>query len=115
MMEDKRKYKRRTISLNVEYDMSPRQMYMESRAKDISGGGLCLITSEALAKDKEVLLKIFLPDREKPLFISGLVVWSKPYKERLLELFLNGIEFSDVKDNDRDLVIKFVDGATFQK
>jgi Tfp pilus assembly protein PilZ len=114
MAEDKRKYKRRVISLDVEYDFSPHQIYMESKSKDIGGGGICLVTNEPLAQGKEILIKMFLPDSNKPLFINGRVVWNKDNQEKDTGGYLNGIEFFNVKEQDRSLIIKFVDGATFE-
>ena len=112
--DEKRRYKRRVISLNIEYDLSPHQVYMESKSKDIGGGGICLITSEPLEKGKELLIKMFLPDNQKPFFINGKVVWNSPYVENSSEVYLNGIEFFNINEHDRNLIIKFTDGAAFQ-
>ncbi|MBN1697475.1 MAG: PilZ domain-containing protein [Spirochaetales bacterium] len=113
MVKDKRRYRRRFISLNVAYDMSPEQRWLESTTRDIGAGGICLITTSPIEVGKVVDIKFHIPDEQKPVKVSGKIVWNEEYKEGGGGKFYNGIQFIRIDEADRDLIGKYVDSATF--
>jgi c-di-GMP-binding flagellar brake protein YcgR len=110
-VKEKRRYKRRFISLNVEYDISSDQRWLESQTKDIGAGGICLITTSPILVGKEVDIKFHIPDEQKPVKVVGRIVWNEGKEGS----FYNGIQFIRINDSDRELIGKFVDSATFER
>jgi len=47
-------------------------------SKDISGGGICLHSTEQIADGQTLALRITVPGIEQPLLAIGIVKWSKP-------------------------------------
>jgi c-di-GMP-binding flagellar brake protein YcgR len=114
-MNDKRKYKRTNISIDVEYDLSSEQVWLESRTRDISGGGICLITTERLSLRSEVELRFQLPDQDLLIMAVGKVVWTDEVQTSKKEiLHAVGIQFVKIPDEARDYIMKYVEGATFE-
>ena len=64
-MKEKRKYKRKLIKLNVEYDMSTDQKWLQSETRDIGGGGICLITHSPIEIGKTFYEQKLKPERFK--------------------------------------------------
>ena len=112
-MNEKRKYKRKLIEIDVEYDVSANQVWLESKTRDIGTGGLCLITSTPLEVDKDILVKILLPERKKPIFVNARTVWNKSFAEKGKEMYYNGVKFTDLRDDDLEFVRKYVEDITF--
>lgn len=74
--------------------------------KNISGGGLCLITEEPIDIGIQLHLEVELPEQEI-LSITGRVARvEKPQNDR--QLFWIGVEFLDVSETIRSRIIRFV-------
>ena len=79
--------------------------------KDVSAGGVCLVTEELLKPGTQLGVEIKLPDREAPVTFTGEVVWSKPiggsgksYENPTAEI---GVKFVDIDPNDQKLVMLY--------
>jgi c-di-GMP-binding flagellar brake protein YcgR len=112
-MKEKRQFRRKPIAIDVVYDMSSDQMVLDSKAKDISVGGICLVSRKQLVVDKIMDFKFTIPDSEKKIQISGKVVWTEKSTGSKDDCCYSGIQFVRIDNADRDLIGKFVDGATF--
>jgi len=80
---------------------------MNGDARNISAGGLCveLPSSEALAD--EFKLKLFLPDRTKPIEAIGKLMWKgRGSRRRMGQL---GIAFNAVNAGDQEAISQFVE------
>ncbi|MBI3319783.1 MAG: PilZ domain-containing protein, partial [Candidatus Omnitrophica bacterium] len=76
-------------------------------ARNISAGGLCveLPSGERLADEFEV--KLFLPDRAKPIEAIGKLMWKgRGSRRRMGQL---GIAFSAVNAGDQEAISQFVE------
>ncbi len=68
-----------------------------AQSKDISEGGICLITEEELEKDKIYTLVFKLPT-DVSIKCFGKIVWSKQASEHLFE---QGVVFWDIDSSDQ--------------
>ncbi len=101
--EDKRKTPRVPLDVRVNF-MFDAIAY----SKDISEGGVCLITESALELNKLLNLSFTLPERKAVVQCFGKVMWSRRATEHLYE---NGISFWDIKDSDRAAIKDYVQSA----
>jgi len=114
-MNEKRNFKRRPITIDVNCDMSADQKGFDPSTKDISVGGICLISKKAFPIGKIIEFKFAIPDFDKTIEVSGRIVWNEIVKNEKEEIFYNGIQFVRIESEDRDLIGKYVDGATFER
>ena len=86
--------------------------------KDISAGGLMLETERDISEESELELQIYQPmDSDKRVIFSipvlGKVKWTTKIEKNNFEDGENkyrvGIEFSEIKEDDRQKIIKYVE------
>lgn len=113
LMNDKRQFKRKKVTLNVDYDISATQKWLDSTSSNISEGGMCLTTKKPLKVGSAIKLKFLIPDSERPVNVQGTIVWNEAFKAGKHEHYYNGIQFDKVFNDDRDLITKYVENTTF--
>lgn len=86
--EDKRKSPRLPLDVQVNY-----QGNAFAKSKDISSGGICLITDEALEEKKIYTLVFSFPGEAERLECFGKVAWTKQASEHMYE---SGLSFWDI-------------------
>ncbi len=72
-------------------------------AKDISGGGIRLISKERLELQKKVTLNI--ETKKEPILLEGRVIRCLPYGENEFDI---GIIFEDINETVRSSIISFI-------
>lgn len=77
--------------------------------RNISGGGLCLITKQALKAGTKVFLVIEL-DKTSLISVAGEVVRSEKQNDDT-PFYVVGVKYEDIIERDRSQIIKFI----FQK
>jgi len=112
--EERRRFPRIDLNVSVEWqktDKAPKSLGIPAVSKDISAGGICLITKE---KNIEVgdkwYLKLKLP-KKKAIEAEGKVVWFSKI-EAIRPEYENwhrvGIEFLAIGNEDKETIKKFV-------
>ncbi len=110
---EKRKFPRVAVNAELEYvkyDRVERNLYITA-AKNVSEGGLCLITFERLDPGSEIELKFTLPEIEHSIVANAQVRW---VKELLVQqatpiiVFQQGVEFVDISAKDRKIIADYV-------
>jgi PilZ domain len=96
MKEEKRCLPR--LPLDVEVNCSGRAI---ARSKDISEGGLCLISDEELKMDVYITLLFHIPPNDELVNAYGKVMWYKKVSEHLFE---TGINFWDIDETDLEKI-----------
>ena len=92
-MKERRRYVRIDLCTQIEYEILPMHSPLKAESKNISAGGLCLLTDREIPPGTILRLKFYLPDREKTYVESlGRVVWQKKENEG----YLTGIEFKNI-------------------
>ncbi|MBN1411964.1 MAG: PilZ domain-containing protein [Spirochaetales bacterium] len=96
--EDKRRYLRLDCLFKVEFENIENSQQIESLAKNISAGGICVITNEPLPKSTVLFLRFHFPEKPQPFSLKGCVVWSKKVEESTEPGYENGIQFLEVNE-----------------
>ena len=73
--------------------------------RDVSAGGICLVTEELLKPGTPLEVELKLPDRDSPIRFTAEVMWSKPvgephksYENPTAE---TGVRFVTIDPNDQ--------------
>lgn len=117
--KDKRKTERLSFPLKVEYSFEDENWKEPVSIQNASGGGINLIVNENIQKEKDVSLKISIPDHPTPIFCQGKVIWTKecpPEEKKELEAnnidtanIINiGIEFGIMEQDLRETYVNHV-------
>ncbi len=72
--------------------------------KDVSPGGVRVMTNLALPQDTAVRVEIALPRRRKLIKAAGMVRWSRSVYEE--ELFEMGVEFTQISNEDKIILLE---------
>lgn len=110
-MEEKRRFVRLDINVNVKWDKDPAAPLRPGSSKNISGGGICLMMADRGLKVGEVLNLEFELPNGKAIKAKGRVVWVERFEimnRDYGQKFDAGIEFLDISDPDREEIKKFV-------
>lgn len=99
MNEERRKYPRVPLDVRVKAD---RESF--GHTKDISEGGVCLLSENALEKGKIVKLTFLLPGGETEIQASGKVEWSREVSDHFYE---SGLSFWDTEDEAKEGIRRF--------
>lgn len=110
-MEERRKFVRLDLNTMVEWEKTGRdESAGESKTKNISGGGICLIMDGVINVGDTLNLKINLPTL-KTIQAKGKIVWVDDFEiigDRKEKRYEAGIEFIDIDVKDRQEINKFV-------
>ena len=78
----------------------------QARSRDLSGGGIQLVSKEALDLAMKVQLAFELPEAG-PIVVNGEVVRiEKPHHDR--DIFWIGIKFLDLAERERSKIIRYI-------
>ncbi len=101
-MKNNRKYDRVDLNARVRY-----AIINEGDAKNISQGGICVVTIEALKKGEDMTIIFNLPNsKEERLKVFGKVKWSK---EIAPHVCVSGIEFWDIDEKVKKTIQEYTD------
>ncbi len=100
MQENQRSAPR--VSLDVKVNCATRAI---AHSKDISEGGICLITEEPMTMGKIFTLGFTLPGESAKIQLFGKVAWTRPAGANHHE---NGISFWDVDPTVGERVTSFL-------
>jgi c-di-GMP-binding flagellar brake protein YcgR len=100
-MKDGRKYTRADLKVHVRY-----AIINEADSKNISEGGICIVTVSSLEKGKDMTIVFSLPDsKDEKITTFGKVRWSKEVAANLCE---SGIEFWDVDEDVKKKIREYI-------
>jgi hypothetical protein len=110
-----RAFPRLSLSCDIDYSYVPGAIPIESgtdasstKARDISEGGICLITATPLVKGGVISLKFKLQGHNRPIEALGRVVWTQAFAIGTQMGYDNGIEFVKMTDDDKVIVEKYI-------
>ena len=104
-MDDKRKHRRIDVSFPVECSLLPQRKYFYTVSRDLSLGGVKILSDVFLPKDNPFKLTINLID--KTLDIKAKVAWCN--RERMVDRYSVGLEFAEVNQRNRKDLTYFLD------
>lgn len=82
-----------------------------SLTKNISKGGICFIVYEQMSVGEILDLNVYLPDKNKPINVTGRVNWVKefsigdPVKGKRFDV---GIEFLRISEQDKEEIERYI-------
>jgi hypothetical protein len=83
-----------------------------THTENLGAGGICVLIKEDLGLFQGTDLEILLDDNKSPMKCGGTVVWivkkGEP-KQKSSYLYDTGIEFIDIRPEDRDRITAVVD------
>lgn len=106
----RRQYYRLDCILPFSYNISEEEEeWTKATILDISGGGIRFSAEEKLERNTpiECHLKLDLDDEIKEIYVSGEIVGSK-ILENEKDLFENRVEFEDISNEYREIIIKYI-------
>ena len=111
---EKRKHTRFQCTLDVEFDISTHQNWIASSARNFSEEGMCLLTREHIPIGSLLLIRFRIPDLDTLLDVTGEVVWNGDHTISNDKYYENGIKFIEIKSSYKELIGKYINGATFK-
>lgn len=108
-MPDKRQYPRFEMKGKVRFRVPEHMDISIASIKNISGGGLCLLTEQKVVKDQKLSLEFGLPGDAKPILGVGEVKWVEEldYPQGRFN-FRVGIQFVKIDEDRQKRINKFV-------
>jgi uncharacterized protein (TIGR02266 family) len=113
-MDEIRAFPRLSLSCDIEYSYvstgttPQKKESVLSKTKDLSEGGICLITSSPLVKGSTIALKFKLHGTYKTIEVQGKVAWSQAFAIGNQMGYDNGIEFTKMNEEDKVLIEKYI-------
>lgn len=92
------------IELLLDVKLPPEKRIFSALTKDISPGGVRLMTNAALPVDTPVRMEIALSKRHKLIRAKGKVRWSRSVYEE--EMFEMGVEFTEIALEDKMILLE---------
>lgn len=117
-MREKRRFIRFNIALKVNYILQKDPKTEKTgTTKDVSAGGIQLLTGEQLEAGNKVDLKIFLPEALNPVHLRGVVMWSKELGQGKGSTHSHsaGVEFSRIEEDNKNTFLKFLCDLMYEK
>ena len=110
---ERRKFVRLPCDIEAEYIPlhGTHSVPCSSAGRNISLGGVCLITFEQLRRDQVIELKMTLPGLVRAVVVKAKVAWSAPMGirgARSDKAFDTGIQFVGISDEDKDILDRFI-------
>lgn len=100
MGQEQRRHPRRSLDVKVNYAYNA-----IAHAKDISFGGICLITDQQMEEKKMYTLQFTFPGEESPIALHGKVAWTRKSGEHHFE---NGITFWRVDKSAEEKLVDYL-------
>ena len=100
------------VELIVRYKILSSLEQLDAKTKNISGGGVCLVTREKMELGTYLAMDIKFPSSKTPILAGGRVVWSTESSLGSSPAghprFDNGVEFVQISDLDQSRIIEHV-------
>jgi c-di-GMP-binding flagellar brake protein YcgR len=108
---ERRHYLRAGTRLTTSYRLAGAQRPRRALVRDISAGGVCLITESPLAPGEAVEVTVRLPGEASPIAFTGQVIWSRPAGGVPLgakdPTSANGIAFAQIEPAARAALVRY--------
>ena len=115
-MREKRRFIRFEIALKVNYAIqSEPKIERTGMTKDVSSGGIQLLTEEKLIIGSRLQLKLFIPEALNPVHLNGVVLWSKEKTSGKKVSHGAGIEFGKIEEDNKNTFLRFLCNLMYRK
>lgn len=108
-MREKRRFIRFEISLKVNYTIQKEPKIEKTGiTKDVSAGGIQLLSEDKISVGNKLELKIFIPEALNPVHLNGIAVWSQEANIERGRRFCAGIELGKIEEDNKNTFLKFL-------
>jgi len=110
--QERRKYVRLKATVEVGYAVIGKPGEVNVFSKNISAGGLCILSAKQLPVDTPLQLEIKIPDLKDPIPALARVVWQRQAQgpsDQSGASFETGIEFTGISDFDRFNIKRYIE------
>lgn len=107
-IEEKRRYLRLNIPLEIEYVLSDADRVFTATTKDISASGIRFTAKDGIPENRNLDIKLKIPNSANPVHAQGRVAWSKKVSlenDSPLEI---GIEFMKIEEDNKNTFLKYL-------
>jgi len=106
-MEERRRFMRFEIPLDIKYKIPGESIDGLSQGKDFSRNGIGLYLNKRIPRGTIVDLEINIPGEAAPVFATGRVAWAKEAVQRRDD-FGAGLELININSFDKSRVLEYV-------
>jgi len=115
-MREKRRFIRFDVSLKVNYVIQKEPKAEKTgTTKNVSAGGIQLLTKEKLNTGNKLDLKIFTPEALNPVHMKGIIMWSNEISSGKNMSYANGIEFGKIEEDNKNTFLRFLCDLMYKK
>ena len=109
-LDERRRHRRLNFTEPVSFRnvFNPHESFTEAVSRDVSAGGVRLISSKFIPKDSRVVLVLTLPGELRPMRMISRVAWVKE-QSYLGESYDYGLEFVEINREDQEVVAGYVE------
>lgn len=108
-MKEKRRFIRFDIALKVAYILQKEPKIEKlGTTKDVSAGGIQLLTNDKMDPGDKIDLKVFVPEALNPVHLKGIVVWSEDFESHKGLSYSSGIDFVKIEEDNKNTFLKFL-------
>jgi c-di-GMP-binding flagellar brake protein YcgR len=104
---NRRKHPRIAIACDVKCKISGKNDLMEGYTRDISCGGICLITECSIPQGDEIEFS-FDMDELNTISGRGRVVWAESFSIGDQDGWDNGVQFTNISPDDKQFISHFI-------
>jgi len=108
---NRRKFPRASYKCLISIKRRLTSKTISTQTENIGAGGICVIIKEDLGLFQGVDLELFIDDSRPPVKCGGTVVWvvKKASPKKNVSLYDTGLEFIDIRPEDRERVSELVE------
>jgi c-di-GMP-binding flagellar brake protein YcgR len=108
---NRRKFPRANYKCTISIKKRLTAKTIATQTENIGAGGICVLIKEDLGLFQGVDVELFLDENKHPIKCGGTIVWvvRKASAKKSGTLFDTGIEFIDIRPEDRERVTEIVE------
>ena len=115
-MQERRKYVRLNISLDVSYTIEGREgNCYKSITRNISPNGARFAVVEELPKGTVLGINIKIPTRTEPIPVKARIVWSKKEDALGKDMYDAGLEFIQISDESKRVFLQYLCNLMYEQ
>lgn len=107
-IEEKRRYLRLNVPLEIEYVLGNNDRVYKAVTKDISAFGIRFATTDKLQEGDNLEVTLRIPNISNPVHASGKIAWSRKVLSEGNAPFDIGIEFVKIEEDNKNTFLKYL-------
>ncbi len=107
MSEEKRKFMRFDVPINVEYNFSRKKIKNLAISNDVSRKGINILLAEKLNPGIKLELQLSIPGEVIPIFAVGRLIWIEKIDDQLKNRFSAGIAIEKIAPFDLNTTLQY--------